>query len=123
MRLLLPADSDVGYLPLITRHYYDRLLKAGIRIYEYKPVMLHAKTAVVDGVWSTVGSANLDYRSFIHNDEANAVVMGKAFGGEMEALFQRDLKEAHEITLPEWRARPWLDRVKETGASLIKYWI
>ena len=123
VRLLLPADSDVGYLPLITRHYYDRLLKAGIRIYEYKPVMLHAKTAVVDGVWSTVGSANLDYRSFIHNDEANAVVMGKAFGGEMEALFQRDLKEAQEITLPEWRARPWLDRVKETGASLIKYWI
>ena len=123
VRLLLPAKSDVGWLPLVTRHYYDRLLKAGVRIYEYKPVMLHAKTAVVDGVWATVGSANLDFRSFIHNDEANAVVIGKHFGDEMEALYRRDLEEAREITHEEWRKRPWLDRVKETGASLFRYWI
>jgi len=123
VRLMVPADSDVGFLPLVTRNFYTRLLKAGIRIYEYEPVMLHAKTAVVDGVWSTVGSANLDYRSFIHNDEANAVIIGKAFGREMEALYQRDLAEAREITLPEWRARPWIERLKERGASLIKYWI
>ncbi len=123
VRLLLPAKSDVGFLPLITRHYYDRLLKAGIKIYEYKPVMLHAKTAVVDGVWSTVGSANLDYRSFIHNDEANAVVIGKRFGKKMETLFTQDMQQSHRITLEEWRARPWVERLKETGASLIKYWI
>ena len=123
VRLLLPAKSDVGYLPLITRHYYDRLLKAGIKIYEYEPVMLHAKTAVVDGVWSTVGSANLDYRSFIHNDEANAVIIGKHFGSSMQTLFQQDIEHAHQITLEEWRARPWVERLKETGASLIKYWI
>lgn len=123
VRLLLPAKSDIGYLPLITRHYYDRLLKAGIKIYEYEPVMLHAKTAVVDGVWSTVGSANLDYRSFIHNDEANAVIIGKHFGSAMETLFKQDMQQSTLITLKDWRARPWLDRIKETGASLIKYWI
>ena len=123
VRLLLPAKSDVGYLPLITRHYYDRLLKAGVKIYEYTPVMLHAKTAVVDGVWSTVGSANLDYRSFIHNDEANAVIIGKHFGSAMQTLFQQDIEQSQQITLEAWRARPWIDRVKETGASLIKYWI
>ena len=123
VRLLLPAKSDIGYLPLITRHYYDRLLKAGIKIYEYEPVMLHAKTAVVDGVWSTVGSANLDYRSFIHNDEANAVVIGRHFGTTMETLFKQDMQQSTLITLKDWRARPWLERIKETGASLIKYWI
>ncbi len=123
VRLLLPAKSDIGYLPLITRHYYDRLLKAGIKIYEYEPVMLHAKTAVVDGVWSTVGSANLDYRSFIHNDEANAVVIGKHFGSTMQTLFEQDMRQSTLITLKDWRARPWLERLKETGASLIKYWI
>ncbi len=123
VRLLLPAKSDVGYLPLITRHYYDRLLKAGIKIYEYQPVTLHAKTAVVDGVWSTVGSANLDYRSFIHNDEANAVIIGKTFGGKMETLFKQDMAHSELITLEQWRQRPWLDRLKETGASLFKYWI
>jgi cardiolipin synthase A/B len=123
VRLLLPAKSDVGYLPLITRHYYDRLLKAGVRIYEYEPVMLHAKTAVVDGVWSTVGSANLDYRSFIHNDEANAVVIGKSFGRQMEKLFEQDMQQSQAITLEQWRARPWVERLKETGASLFKYWI
>ncbi len=123
VRLLLPAKSDIGYLPLITRHYYDRLLKAGIRIYEYEPVTLHAKTAVVDGVWSTVGSANLDYRSFIHNDEANAMVIGKRFATTMETLFKQDMEQSSLITLKEWRARPWIERLKETGASLIKYWI
>lgn len=123
VRLILPAKSDVGYLPLITRHYYDRLLKSGVKIYEYEPVVLHAKTAVVDSVWSTVGSANLDYRSFIHNDEANAVVIGKQFGKKMETMFEQDMQESTLITLKDWRARPWLDRVKETGASLFKYWI
>ena len=123
VRLLLPAKSDVGYLPLITRAFYDRLLKSGVKIYEYEPVMLHAKTAVVDGVWATVGSANLDYRSFIHNDEANAVVIGKRFGSKMEALFEQDMAHSTPITLEEWRERPWLERLKETGASLIKYWI
>ena len=123
VRLMVPANSDIGMLPLVTRNYYDRLLKSGVRIYEYKPVMLHAKTAVVDGVWSTVGSANLDYRSFIHNDEANAVIIGKSFARDMEQLYQRDLTDAKEITLKDWRARPWLDRVKERGASIIKYWI
>lgn len=123
VRLVVPARSDVGLLPLAARHYYTRLLKAGVKLFEYDPVMIHAKTAVVDGVWSTVGSSNLDFRSFIHNDEANAIVIGRAFAAQMEKLFEQDLQQSTQITLAEWKKRPWLDRVKETGAAAIKYWL
>src|SRR5262249_10252520 len=68
VRLLVPANSDVGLLYYASRHEYGHLLKAGVRIFEYQGTVLHAKTAVVDGVWSTVGSSNLDYQSFVHND-------------------------------------------------------
>lgn len=123
VRLIVPGQSDVGLLPLAARHYYKRLLKAGVKLYEYEPVMIHAKTAVIDGVWSTVGSSNLDFRSFIHNDEANAIVMGRAFGQEMEALFEQDLSHSTQVTLEQWQQRPWLDRLKESGAAAVKYWI
>jgi len=123
VRLIVPGQSDVGLLPLAARHYYKRLLKAGVKLYEYEPVMIHAKTAVIDGVWSTVGSSNLDFRSFIHNDEANAIVMGRAFGEEMEALFEQDLSHSTQVTLEQWQKRPWLDRLKESGAAAVKYWI
>jgi len=123
VRLIVPGQSDVGLLPLAARHYYKRLLKAGVKLYEYEPVMIHAKTAVIDGVWSTVGSSNLDFRSFIHNDEANAIVMGRAFGQEMETLFEQDLSHSTPVTLEQWQQRPWLDRLKESGAAAVKYWI
>ena len=123
VRVVVPGRSDVKLLPLAARFYYDRMLKAGIKLYEYDPVMIHAKTAVVDGVWSTVGSSNLDYRSLIHNDEANAIIIGRQFGKEMEDLFQRDLEQSTEVTLEKWKDRPLLERVKETGAAAIKYWM
>lgn len=123
VRIVVPGKSDVNLLPLASRHYYDRMLEAGIKLYEYDPVMIHAKTAVVDGVWSTVGSSNLDYRSLIHNDEANAIIIGREFGHEMEQQFEKDLGQSKEITLEQWEDRPLFDRVKETGAALIKYWI
>lgn len=123
VRLIVPGQSDVGLLPLAARHYYKRLLEAGVKLYEYEPVMIHAKTAVVDGVWSTVGSSNLDFRSFIHNDEANAIVLGRAFGKQMETQFEQDVSHSTQIVLDRWQKRPWLDRLKESGAAAVKYWI
>lgn len=123
VRIVVPARSDTKLLPLAARHYYDRMLEAGIKLYEYDPVMIHAKTAVVDGVWSTVGSSNLDFRSLIHNDEANAIIIGREFGHEMEELFERDVSKSTEVTLEQWKDRPLLDRVKEAGAAAIKYWM
>jgi cardiolipin synthase A/B len=123
VRIVVPARSDTKLLPLAARYYYDRMLEAGIKLYEYDPVMIHAKTAVVDGVWSTVGSSNLDFRSLIHNDEANAIIIGREFGREMEELFERDLAQSTQVTLEQWEDRPLFDRVKEAGAAAIKYWM
>jgi cardiolipin synthase len=123
VRLLVPANSDVGLLLQVSRHQYMDLLKAGVRIFEYEGPVLHAKTAVVDGVWSTVGSSNLDYLSFIHNDEANAIIVGHSFAREMERMFQDDLGNAREVTLAAWRARPISDRVMQSLASTLKFWI
>lgn len=123
VRIVVPGSSDLTLLPLAARHYYKRMLEAGIKLYEYDSVMIHSKTAVVDGVWSTVGSSNLDFRSLIHNDEANAIIIGREFATEMEEMFEHDLSRSTQVTLGKWEDRPLLDRVKESGAAAIKYWM
>lgn len=123
VRIIFPSFTDVGMLLYAGRSYYDELLAAGIRIYERKAAMLHAKTAVVDGVWSTIGSTNLDMRSFLHNDEVNAVVLDTAFAARMEDLFQRDLRDSVEITAEEWRRRGLGHRVREWTVRLLEYWL
>jgi len=85
--------------------------------------MVHAKTAVIDGVWSTVGSSNLDDRSFLHNDEANAVVVGRSFGAQMESLFAADLGRAHEVDAGAWARRSIAERMHEELGRLFAYWI
>jgi cardiolipin synthase len=99
------------------------LLVAGVEIYERSDALLHAKTALVDGVWSTIGSTNLDWRSFLHNDEINAVVLSTAFGAQMDAMFDKDLLASKRITLETWRARPLDLRVREQAARLWVYWL
>lgn len=121
VRLLMPGESDVALLMHAARSHYQRLLDAGIRLYEYQDTVLHAKTAVIDGVWSTVGSANLDYRSFILNDEANAIIIGRDFGRQMEGMFEQDLQAAKPIDPRAWSRRPWMQRMKERGAAAIKW--
>ena len=85
--------------------------------------MLHAKTAVIDHVWSTIGSSNMDTQSFLTNDEANAVVLGRDFADSMQAMFERDLEESDQITLDEWEKRPFDNRLKEWSAGLLKHWL
>ena len=79
---------------------------------------MHAKTALIDGVWSTVGSTNLDWRSFLNNQEINAVVLGQDFGLQMQVLFEQDLASSKLITLESWRKRPVSNRIKERAARL-----
>ena len=116
VKLILPSRTDSWLVFQAGRSYYEELLEAGVKIYERKTRLLHAKTAVIDGVWSTVGSTNLDWRSLLHNDELNAVVLGTEFAAQMNAIFQKDLANSGEITLADWRARPIQERLKEACA-------
>ena len=123
VRVIFPSFSDVGLMLHAGRSYYDELLAGGIKVYERKTAMLHAKTAVIDGVWSTIGSTNLDMRSFLHNDEVNAVVISTDFAERMEALFQRDLRESVEVTAEEWRQRGLRERLREWAVRMFEYWL
>ena len=123
VKLVLPSRTDSALVFHAGRSYYDELLSAGVRLYERKNVVLHAKTALIDGVWSTVGSTNLDWRSFLHNQELNAVVLGAAFGQRMRAAFDADLAQSDEVTLAQWQQRSVDLRVKEMFARLWEYWL
>ncbi len=121
--LILPSVTDSSLIFHAGRSYYSELLDAGIRIYERHNVLLHSKTVVIDGVWSTVGSTNLDWRSFLHNHELNAVVLGADFGAQMRAAFERDLAGSTEITLAQWKQRSLGDRLKQGLARMWEYWL
>jgi len=118
VRLLLPARTDSKLVFHASRSFYEELLGAGIKIYERQDALLHAKTALVDGVWSTVGSTNLDWRSFLNNQEINAVVLGQVFGAQLRALFEKDLESSTRILLEQWRQRSLGARLKERAARL-----
>ena len=97
-------------------HPHQQALDAGVKIFERKERLLHAKSAVIDGVWSTVGSTNLDWRSLAYNDELNAIVLGPDFAAKMKAIFEKDAANSVAITPEKWAKRPFMDRVKETAA-------
>jgi cardiolipin synthase len=97
---------------------YEELLEGGVRIYEYQPSMMHAKTVVADGVWSIIGTMNFDNRSFALNDESVLMVHDASIGETLERIFRDDLTRAREITLDEWRRRPLHARLSERGATL-----
>ncbi len=123
VKIILPEASDSSLALYAGHYYYSNLLKAGIELYERQHAMIHAKTSVVDGVWSTVGSTNMDLWSFLHNDEVNAVIIGGDFASEMEALFERDLQQSKEVALDEWRRRPLFPRLKEWFAHLFRRYL
>lgn len=123
VRLLVPGFTDSGLILNASRGTYKELLEGGVRIYEQRHALLHAKTAVVDGAVSMVGSANLDMRSFLHNNEINAVIIGAAMAEQLENVFERDLADAHELSLEEWRKRSFGQRLKEMGSRLFSYWL
>jgi cardiolipin synthase A/B len=123
VKIVLPGNTDASLTLSAGRYYYSELLNSGVRLYERRDVLLHAKTAVIDNVWSTVGSTNMDFWSFSSNDEVNAVILNKEFASEMEKMFAGDLAASHEIRLEEWEKRPWLNRVKEWFAHQFERWL
>ncbi len=123
VKLILPSKTDSWLVFHAGRAHYARLLESGIKIYERRNAILHSKTALIDGVWATIGSTNLDWRSFLHNHELNAVVIGAGFGEQVQAMFDKDLAESDEITLEEWRRRSLGLRLKETFSRIWEYWL
>jgi cardiolipin synthase len=123
VKIILPSNTDSQLVLNAARHNYSELLKAGVKIYERRNAVLHAKTAVIDGVWSTVGSTNLDYLSLLSDDEVNAVVLNSEFAVEMERIFAEDLVQSDQIQWDKWGKRPLLQKIKESFAHLFAPWL
>ena len=110
--------TDVQTVRLAGRAWYDTLLAAGVRVFEWQPTTLHAKTFVVDGLWVAIGSMNFDNRSLALNDESTLMVLDPNVGRQMDAIFLEDLRYSEEITLDRFRQRSWLQRLAERIANL-----
>jgi cardiolipin synthase len=123
VRLIVPSFTDSSIVLNATQATYTRLLKSGVKIFELKDALLHAKSVVIDGTVSIVGSANLDMRSFLHNEEVNAVVIDRDVGQRMEQVFEKDQKAARPVELASWEQRSTWQRFKEFWVSLFRYWI
>ncbi|HEX7535120.1 MAG TPA: phospholipase D-like domain-containing protein, partial [Syntrophales bacterium] len=123
VKIILPETTDSRLALYAARHNYSELLEAGVKIYERRNALLHAKTAVIDGVWSTVGSTNLDYWSLLNDDEVNAIVLSREFAAEMEKTFAKDLAESHEIKREEWNERSPFSQLREWFAHLFDHWM
>jgi cardiolipin synthase A/B len=123
VQLLLPSVSDSWLVMSAGRRHYGELLEAGAKIYERKGALLHAKTTLIDGVWSAVGSTNLDWRSFLHNDEIDAIVLSATFGDQMRSAFEADLVQSQQLTMEKWSSRGLKERLQEIAAGMWEYWL
>jgi cardiolipin synthase len=123
VQIVLPGKTDSWAVFHAGRAHYAELLDAGVKLYERGDTILHAKTASIDGVWSTVGSTNLDWRSFLHNDELNAIILGADFARQMDAMFVRDRAAAKAIDPEAWKRRSPLLRIQEWLAQRFEYWL
>jgi cardiolipin synthase A/B len=123
LRIVVPRHTDVPATLYAARAAYGDLLESGARIYEVHNAILHSKLATVDGVWSTVGSSNLDRRSVLFNNEVDAIILGHATSAQLEAILRQDMAMAHEITLAKWRDRSLGERLDELKARLWQYWM
>jgi len=112
VKIIVPRVNDIIFIHWASRYLYKKLLKRGVKIYEWTDSMLHAKTAVVDGVWSTIGSSNLDHLSLRRNLEVNAVVINTDFGATMNRQFDSDLTRCRELTLAELSELSWWEKLR-----------
>jgi cardiolipin synthase len=123
VKIILPGVTDSQLALHAQRHHYSGLLRSGVKLYEHSTSLLHAKTAVIDKVWSTVGSTNMDYLSLLNNDEVNAVILNHDFAVEMEKMFAKDLTNSRQIKWEEWENRPYLPRIREWFINLFGRWL
>ena len=121
VRVLVPGEgTDKPAVRVAGRSSYDDLVDCGVEVYEYGPTMLHAKSLVLDGIWSSVGSVNFDNRSFQQNDEATLCVQSEAFAAELSEQFERDLERSERIEHGRWKRRGPLQRSSEAAMRLAR---
>lgn len=118
--LTVSSKTDVKTTWYAGRASYEKLLKDGVRIYEYQPTMMHAKTMVVDGLLSAIGSLNFDNRSLAFNNESQLLALDGVVGQTMDSIFVDDLRYAQEMKLETFRKRPWTGKVLEWGAVKLR---
>ncbi len=114
------ARSDQRLVRLASRRLYGELLAAGVRIFEYQPAMIHAKTLIVDEAWAVVGTTNIDNRSFEHNDEVNLAMRDPAIARQLIEQFEADLADCREVTLDAWRRRPVWEKAAKPFAWILE---
>ena len=108
VRVMMPRHSDSLILTYASRSYIEECLRAGVKIYLYDKGMLHSKTVVIDDTFCSIGSANIDFRSFEHNFEANMFIYSSEVNAEMRRRFDDDLRDSSRVTAAAWRKRPIL---------------
>jgi cardiolipin synthase len=118
IKIIIPRKSDSYMVSFASLSYIQSLLKLGIRVFFYRKGFIHAKTMTVDSIISSVGTANMDYRSFDYNLEVNAIIYDEEFAREMEDQFNRDLEFSEEIFLDRWRKRKLTDKIRQSAARL-----
>jgi cardiolipin synthase A/B len=119
VQIILPGPyTDAEIVQSASRATWGDLLRAGVEIYLYQPTMYHCKVLVVDGLWASVGSTNFDNRSFRLNDEANLNVYDRNVARRQLIDFNDDLKRSRRMTLEEWEARPWHEKLSERAARI-----
>ena len=120
VQVLLPRHSNHVTADWLARHHFDELLRAGVRIFGYEQIMIHSKTATIDGLWSTIGSANIDRLSLLGNYEINLEVYSERLAAQMERMFEVDKTNAAEITLEDWRSRPLPAKLAERALATLR---
>jgi cardiolipin synthase len=120
VRLLVPGTADERFVVSAARSHYSKLLDAGVKVYEWRGKMLHAKTATIDDVWSMVGSSNLDWWSIARNDEVSATILSVRFGAEMDTTFTDDLRNSEAVDPQKWKSRSIFERIEEGFARIIE---
>ncbi len=120
VQILLPHRSNHVTADWLARRRFDELLRAGVRIFWYKHIMIHSKTATIDGIWSTVGTANIDRLSLLGNYETNLEVYNERFAAQMESMFELDKTNAEELNLEEWDRRPLPAKIVERALATLR---
>jgi len=121
--VITPRHSDVPFLGAASRYTWTSLLRAGVRLFEWLPGMLHAKTISIDGAWCTVGSYNLDSRSLLYNWEVSLAVLDPRLAEELEDKFRDDLDQCERVDPARWKYRGLLQKLRERFFYFFRLWL
>jgi cardiolipin synthase len=123
VRVILPERGNHPAVQFASEYLYAKLMRYGVKLLRWPGAMMHAKGAVIDSVWSTVGSYNMDAQSHLHNLELTVTVYSESFGSALETMFERDLRKCHEVDPEQWGYRPLADRVLQFFCHQFRNWL